>query len=46
MQRPLVLDRQALANGVFLARDLVFEPANKLYPEAFASVVWRWRPPA
>jgi leucyl aminopeptidase len=31
-----LVDRQALANGVALARDLVFEPANKLYPEAFA----------
>ncbi len=30
-------DRQALANGVFLARDLVFEPANELYPEEFAN---------
>ena len=30
-------DRQALANGVFLARDLVFEPANKLYPVEFAN---------
>ena len=26
-----------LANGVFLARDLVFEPANKLYPVEFAN---------
>ncbi|MCE2517971.1 MAG: hypothetical protein J4F41_09135 [Alphaproteobacteria bacterium] len=25
-----------LAAGVFLARDLVFEPANKLYPESYA----------
>ncbi|MGB2295629.1 MAG: M17 family peptidase N-terminal domain-containing protein, partial [Candidatus Puniceispirillum sp.] len=33
----LIKDRQALANGVFLARDLVFEPANKLYPAEFAS---------
>lgn len=30
-------DRQALANGVFLARDLVFEPANRLYPVEFAA---------
>ncbi|MDC3234927.1 leucyl aminopeptidase [Candidatus Puniceispirillum sp.] len=30
-------DRQALANGVFLARDLVFEPANKLFPVEFAN---------
>ena len=34
---PLMRDRQALAEGVFLARDLVFEPANKLYPEVFAA---------
>jgi len=33
---PLVSDRRALANGVFVARDLVFEPANKLFPESFA----------
>ena len=33
----LFQDRQALANGVFLARDLVFEPANKLYPGEFAA---------
>ena len=31
------MDRQALADGVFLARDLVFEPANKLYPVEFAN---------
>jgi leucyl aminopeptidase len=30
-------DRVALAKGVFLARDLVFEPANKLYPVEFAN---------
>ena len=36
-EAPLMRDRQALANGVFLARDLVFEPANKLYPEVFAA---------
>jgi len=30
---PLIADRKALANGVFVARDLVFEPANKLFPE-------------
>ena len=34
---PLMADRKALANGVFVARDLVFEPANKLFPESFAS---------
>ena len=28
--------REELAQGVFLARDLVFEPANKLYPESYA----------
>jgi len=33
----LFQDREALANGVFLARDLVFEPANKLYPGEFAA---------
>ena len=33
---PLIADRKALANGVFVARDLVFEPANKLFPESFA----------
>ncbi|WP_348721105.1 leucyl aminopeptidase [uncultured Candidatus Puniceispirillum sp.] len=32
----VLADRQALAKGVALARDLIFEPANKLYPEAFA----------
>ena len=31
-----VIDRRALANGVFISRDLVFEPANKLYPVSFA----------
>ena len=34
---PLMADRRALANGVFVARDLVFEPANKLFPESFAT---------
>ncbi len=34
---PLMIDRQALATGVFLARDLVFEPANMLYPVEFAN---------
>jgi leucyl aminopeptidase len=29
-------DREALVKGVFLARDLVFEPANKLYPVEFS----------
>ena len=33
----LVTERRAIAEGVFLARDLVFEPANKLFPEAFAA---------
>ncbi len=28
--------RDELAQGVFWARDLVFEPANKLYPESYA----------
>ncbi len=35
-QHPLIVDRNALVNGVSLARDLVFEPANKLYPVVFA----------
>ncbi len=34
---PLMVDRKALAYGVFLARDLVFEPSNELFPESFAS---------
>ena len=29
-------DLEAVANGVFLARDLVSEPPNVLYPESFA----------
>ena len=29
-------EKQALIDGVFVARDLVYEPANKLYPEEFA----------
>ncbi len=33
----LFADRQALADGVYMARDLVFEPANQLYPEVFAN---------
>jgi leucyl aminopeptidase len=33
---PAVVDRKALADGVFVSRDLVFEPANKLFPESFA----------
>ncbi len=35
-QHPLVTDRNALVDGVCLARDLVFEPANKLYPVVYA----------
>ena len=31
-----IVDRMALMSGVEMARDLVFEPANKLYPEEFA----------
>lgn len=31
-------DRQAIANGVCLARDLVNEPANTLGPEEFAAI--------
>ena len=34
-------DRQALANGVFLARDLVFEPANKLLPGGICQSMYR-----
>ncbi len=29
-------DLEALSNGIFLTRDLVWEPANVLYPEVFA----------
>ena len=28
--------RAELAEGIFLARDLIYEPANKLYPESYA----------
>ncbi len=35
-QHPLIVDRYALVDGVCLARDLVFEPANKLYPAEYA----------
>ncbi|MDA7792387.1 leucyl aminopeptidase [bacterium] len=35
-KHPLQRDRDALFDGVALARDLIFEPANKLYPVAFA----------
>ena len=35
-QHALIADRNALVNGVCLARDLVFEPANKLYPTVYA----------
>ncbi len=35
-EHPLISDRNALVAGVSMARDLVFEPANKLYPENFA----------
>ncbi len=34
--KPVWTDRQALANGVSLARDLLYEPANQLYPAEFA----------
>ena len=33
---PVVADRLALMAGVAMARDLAFEPANKLYPVVFA----------
>ena len=33
---PVVADRLALMAGVAMARDLAFEPANKLYPVEFA----------
>jgi len=29
-------EKQAMIDGVFTARDLVYEPANKLYPEIYA----------
>jgi len=35
-QHSLIADRYALVDGVCLARDLVFEPANKLYPAVYA----------
>ncbi|OUR76650.1 leucyl aminopeptidase [Alphaproteobacteria bacterium 46_93_T64] len=34
--RKLFTDLEAIAEGVFLTRDLVSEPANILYPESFA----------
>ena len=34
--RKAFADLDALAEGVFLTRDLVSEPANELYPESFA----------
>lgn len=34
---PEITDRMAMMAGVEMARDLVFEPANKLYPTEFAS---------
>jgi len=33
---PVISDRLALMAGVAMARDLAYEPANKLYPVAFA----------
>ena len=33
----LITERKAIAEGVFVARDLVFEPANELFPESFAN---------
>ena len=33
---PVIADRLALMAGVAMARDLAFEPANKLYPVVFA----------
>ena len=35
-ETPVVADRLALMAGVAMARDLAFEPANKLYPVEFA----------
>ena len=35
-ETPVVADRFALMAGVAMARDLAFEPANKLYPVVFA----------
>jgi len=34
--RKAFADMEAVADGVFLTRDLVSEPANSLYPESFA----------
>ena len=34
---PLIQDRHALMAGIAMARDLVFEPANKLYPAEFVA---------
>jgi len=34
--RKAFADLEAIADGVFLTRDLVSEPANSLYPESFA----------
>lgn len=35
----LYADYEAQAQGVFLARDLVSEPANVLYPESYAEII-------
>jgi leucyl aminopeptidase len=35
--RKLYADMEAIAEGVFLTRDLVSEPANSLFPEKFAA---------
>jgi len=35
-ETPVIADRLALMAGVAMARDLAYEPANKLYPVAFA----------
>ena len=40
---PLMADRRALANGVFVARDLVFEPANKLFRSHLQHGAARWQ---
>jgi leucyl aminopeptidase len=35
----LFSEYEAVAQGVFLARDLVSEPANVLYPESYAAII-------
>ncbi len=37
--KKLFKNKQALIDGVFLARNCVSEPANKLYPESYANII-------